>query len=138
MTDINTNGNPLTVQRDAKYLIAGNARVNDRNAAVLTRMINTGKLKTSTALPSNSLTLHPTPSTESCTITYTLPTSGGCTMTLRDESGREVRTFVTNEFRTAGEHKEELDLRGLAAGVYFLSLEHDGKIETTKLIKLKQ
>ncbi|HEY6172746.1 MAG TPA: T9SS type A sorting domain-containing protein, partial [Candidatus Kapabacteria bacterium] len=63
------------------------------------------------------------------------PTSTDCSLTLRDESGRAVRTFVTNEFRAVGKHEDELDLRGLATGVYFLSLDHDGKTETVKLIK---
>ncbi|HEY6172609.1 MAG TPA: T9SS type A sorting domain-containing protein, partial [Candidatus Kapabacteria bacterium] len=84
---------------------------------------------------SSYITLHPTPSTDYCTVTYTLASSSQCTITLRDESGREVRTYATNQYRTAGEHKEELDLRGLATGVYFLWVEHNGKTETAKLIK---
>jgi uncharacterized delta-60 repeat protein len=136
MPHINTNYNPMTVQRDAKYLIAGNGRINDRNVAVITRMINTGKLHTtSQPKPIHSLTLHPTPSSDNCTVTYTLNASGNCIMTLRDESGREVKTFATSGFRTVGEHKEELDLRGLASGVYFLQIESGGAIQTAKLIK---
>lgn len=55
-------------------------------------------------------------------------------MTLRDESGREVKTFMAGEYKAAGKHEDELDLRGLATGVYFLSLEHDGIIETAKVV----
>lgn len=136
MPNINTNFNPFTVQRDAKYLIAGNGTVDGRNAAVLTRMINTGKLHApSPSTPLHSVTFYPTPASDNCIATYTLPTSGNCTITLRDESGRQVRTFATSEYRTAGEHTEELDLRGLAAGVYFLQIESGGTTQTAKLIK---
>jgi uncharacterized delta-60 repeat protein len=81
------------------------------------------------------ISVHPTPSADNCTVKCTLPSSSNCTMTLRDESGREVRTFITNQYRTAGEYKEELDLRGLSAGVYFFLVESNGAIQTAKLIK---
>lgn len=125
------------VQSDGKYVVVGlhigNAA---QNYIVLYRFNNMGSTGVGrNSVLSSPISLHPTPSIDNCTVTYTLPTSGECTMTLRDESGREVRTFATNEYRTAGEHKEELDLRGLAVGVYFLQVESNGTIQTAKLIK---
>ncbi|HEY6172244.1 MAG TPA: T9SS type A sorting domain-containing protein [Candidatus Kapabacteria bacterium] len=129
----------IDIQSDGKYLFCGYAgQSNPEWNALLYRVNNTGAsdVRRDITRPGKSqLSLHPTPATDNCTITFTLPTSSDCSLTLRDESGRAVKTFITNEFRAAGKHEDELDLRGLAAGVYFLSLEHDGKTETAKLIK---
>jgi uncharacterized delta-60 repeat protein len=127
----------IAVQPDGKYVIVGWYYSGQATSASMMYRLDPAQLsiiserKNRVSLPS----LHPTPSLDNCTITYTLPSSGNCTMTLSDESGRQVRAFATNEYRTAGEHKEELDLRGLAAGVYFLQVESDGATQTTKLIK---
>jgi uncharacterized delta-60 repeat protein len=127
----------VAVQSDGKYVVTGYAAANDgRYIGKICRINPDGKLRTNpTYEHSSSISVYPTPSTNNCTVTYTLPSSGECTMSLRDESGRQVKTFVTGGFRTAGEHKEELDLRGLAAGVYFLQIESNGTIQTEKLIK---
>lgn len=128
----------IAVQQDGKYLFLGyNPYYSAASRyAIICRVNNISTLNVQhPSLPLPSLSLHPTPSTDNCTVTYTLLTSGECTMTLRDESGREVRTFGTSEYRIAGEHKEEPDLRGLSAGVYFLQIESNGTIQTVKLIK---
>jgi uncharacterized delta-60 repeat protein len=127
----------VAVQSDGKYVALG-LHIGDAvgNYVALYRFHNTGTARVDRSpASSSSISLHPTPSTNNCTVTYTLPSSSNCTMTLRDESGREVRTFTTNEHRTTGEHKEELDLHGLAAGVYFVQIESGGTIQTAKLIK---
>jgi uncharacterized delta-60 repeat protein len=125
------------VQSDGKYLALGHHLGNAAaNYIALYRFNNTGSASVGrNASSSSTLSLHPTPSHDNSTVTYTLNASGNCIMTLRDESGREVRTFLANEYRTAGEHKEELDLRGLVSGVYFLQIEAGGAIQTAKLIK---
>jgi uncharacterized delta-60 repeat protein len=129
--------NDLIMQTDGKYLVLGwinNYHIGTRNPLVYRITIPQSGVSHSKSF-TNSPSLHPTPSTDNCTVTYTLPSSGNYTMTLRDESGRQVRTFVTDQHRTAGEHKEELDLRGLASGAYFLQIESNGVIQTAKLIK---
>jgi uncharacterized delta-60 repeat protein len=129
----------IAIQSDGTYLMTGTIWPDTTKASlrILFRLHEDPQvsLRHTTSLVSSPISLHPTPSTDNCTITYTLPSSDNCTMTLRDESGREVRTFTTNEHRTAGEHKEELDLRGLAVGVYFLQIESNGSIQAAKLIK---
>jgi uncharacterized delta-60 repeat protein len=128
----------FAVQTDGKFIAAGTGHeyTDYRNVAVVSRINSDGKSGISLAKENSSMiVVHPTPSTNNCTVTYTLPSSGNCTLTLRDESGREVKTFTTNEYRTSGEHKEELDLRGLPTGAYFLQLESNGVIQTAKLIK---
>lgn len=128
--------NSVAVQRDGKLLVYGDGWNDTGRTSILFRINGSDKsrvqFKTLASLV--SISLHPTPSTDKCTVTYTLPSSGESTMTLRDESGREVKTFMTGEYRTAGKHEDELDLRGLASGVYFLSLEHNGNIETAKVV----
>jgi uncharacterized delta-60 repeat protein len=127
----------LHVQPDGKYLIAGGSQSKEWGyyTILMARLNPDAKVsvKSNSSL-GTGISVYPTPSTDNCTVTYTLPSSGECRVTLRDESGREVRTFAS-EYRTAGEHKEELDLRGLAAGVYFLQIESGGVAQTAKLIK---
>jgi uncharacterized delta-60 repeat protein len=126
----------IAVQKDGKYVLGGYSSQRSGEYCLMYRLNNESTSQVQYKNISTSpLSLHPTPSTDNCTITYTLPTSGECTMTLRDESGREVRTFATSEYRTAGEHKEELDLGRLASGVYFLQIESGGAMQTAKLIK---
>lgn len=127
----------MAVQPDGKYVVAGWFYSDTVTGASLVYRLDPPQLSTSTNRKDRvySVTLHPTPSTDNCTVTYTLPTGGNCTMTLRDESGRQVKTFATSEYRTAGEHKEELDLRDLAAGVYFVQIESGGTVQTAKVIK---
>lgn len=128
-------GGQIAIQKDGKY-VAFEYYHFTYNICAIFRIDNTSTSSVSRKILSTScISLHPTPSTDNCSASYTLASSGECTMTLRDENGRQVRTFATNEYRTAGEHKEELDLRGLAAGVYFLQIESGGTIQTAKLIK---
>lgn len=124
----------LAVQSNGKYIVAA---IDGRKALVY-RLNNvfTSRINDRNTLRNNrEIDVHPTPSTNNCTVTYTLPSSSQCTITLRDESGREVRVFAEDEYRIAGEHKEELDLRGLAAGVYFLQIESNGTVQSAKLLK---
>jgi uncharacterized delta-60 repeat protein len=126
----------VATDNDGKFVVAGYEYKPNHSIGILCRLNNIGKAQVSSSSKIfSSASLHPTPSAENCTVTYTLPSSGDCIMTLRDESGREVKTFATSGFRTVGEHKEELDLRGLASGVYFLQIESGGTIQTAKLIK---
>ncbi|HEY6171792.1 MAG TPA: T9SS type A sorting domain-containing protein, partial [Candidatus Kapabacteria bacterium] len=129
----------IAVQSDGKYLVMGFNYASDDGRAIARICLNnnTGKAAVypTSKNPSTPVSLHPTPSTDNCTVTYTLPTASKCTITLRDESGREVRTFVQDEYRTAGEHEEELDLRSLPIGAYFLQIVCNGSIQTAKLIK---
>jgi len=129
--------NDIIMQPDGKYLVLGLMiayQLGTRNP-LLYRITAPRSGVSSVKIVENHISLHPTPSFDNCTVTYTLPASSQSTITLRDESGREVKTFAQGEYHSVGEHKEELDLHGLASGVYFLSIEHDGKTETAKLIK---
>jgi uncharacterized delta-60 repeat protein len=129
--------NGIVLQKDGKYLVTGEIRSSKIGASNLICRIDPNAFSGVRNQSNNitSISLHPTPSTDNCTVTYTLPNNSTCTIKLRDESGREVRTLMTSEYRTVGKHDEELDLRGLSSGVYFLSLEYDGNVETAKLIK---
>lgn len=130
----------IVVQPDGKYVVAGVIAGTEigltKYYGMIYRVNNGASTNVShmVATPS-TFSLHPTPSLDNCTVTYALPISSECTMSLRDESGRQVRAFATNQHRTAGKHEEELDLRGLAAGVYFVQIESNGTIQTAKLIK---
>ncbi|HEY6172747.1 MAG TPA: T9SS type A sorting domain-containing protein [Candidatus Kapabacteria bacterium] len=126
----------IAIQSDGKYIVLGTDFKDNQSTAVICRLVSYGATAVARLNENiNAISLHPTPSLDNCTVTYTLPASSDCSLTLRDESGREVRTLVTSEFRASGKHQEELDLRGLASGVYFLEIESGGTIQTAKLIK---
>jgi uncharacterized delta-60 repeat protein len=126
----------VVLDQEGKVVVMGYSALDVTPSIIICRLNNSAKEQVVSALKRpSSASVHPTPSTDNCTATYTLPVSGNCTMTLRDESGRQVRTFAMSEYRTTGEHKEELDLRGLVSGVYFLQIESGGVIQTAKLIK---
>ncbi|HEY6172748.1 MAG TPA: T9SS type A sorting domain-containing protein [Candidatus Kapabacteria bacterium] len=128
----------IRIQPDGKYLISAYSWSNKlgQYGSMLARLNPDPKSSVLQNISrTSSISLYPTPSLDNCTITYTLPTNSDCSLTLRDESGRAVKTYMTSEYRSAGKHEDELDLRGLAAGVYFLSLGHNGKTETAKFIK---
>jgi DNA-binding beta-propeller fold protein YncE len=136
--DISGGASGIRIQPDGKYLISAYSwsKESGQYSSMIARLNPDPKSSVLRDISITSpLSLHPTPSTDNCTVTYTLANNSDCTLTLRDESGRSVKIFMTSQYRVAGKHEDELDLRGLASGVYFLSLEYDGKSEMVKLIK---
>jgi hypothetical protein len=89
-----------------------------------------------------SLTLrsYPNPFGGNTTISYTLPSDGHVTLTIRNVAGQVVKT-VLNEAETTGEYTLNIEAGDLQEGVYLatLSLKSNGKefIKTTRLVKGK-
>jgi hypothetical protein len=88
----------------------------------------------------NGLTLknHPNPFTGNKTISYTLPSDGHVTLTLRNIAGQIVKTII-NEMESEGEYILNIEAGELQSGVYLatLSLKSDGKelVKTIRLVK---
>jgi len=74
----------------------------------------------------------PNPARTAARMTLGLPTSGPVKVVLYDLAGRKVAT-VTEGPRAEGEHVVELDVSGLAAGVYVLRLETEGHAAARRL-----
>jgi hypothetical protein len=71
------------------------------------------------------------------TVQFALPGASTLSVALYDVSGRCVRTLVNGERAEAGAHAVELDRGDLAAGVYFLRLQHDGESIAQKVSILR-
>jgi hypothetical protein len=81
----------------------------------------------------------PNPSRDATSLTFSLPVAAHALLTVHDVSARRVRTLV-DEGRAAGSHRilwEGRDEHGrpAAAGVYFVRLESNGEIHTTKVVR---
>jgi uncharacterized delta-60 repeat protein len=132
-------GASIAVLPDGNYILGGYANFgNGLDWDFMVLKINAepkSAVERTTLHNEDDIRVIPNPASEAVTLTYKLPISAECSITLTNTLGKQVRTFTTNQYRTAGEHKEELDLRGLAAGVYFLQVESNSSIQTAKLIK---
>jgi hypothetical protein len=81
-----------------------------------------------------ALESYPNPFHTTNTITFYLDQEGRTRLTVHDIMGHQVTVLVDGHL-PAGSHRTTFDPQHLAAGVYFLQLEHNGKIITRKLIK---
>jgi hypothetical protein len=79
---------------------------------------------------------HPNPFVENTTMSYTLPSDGRVTLTIRNLAGQLVKTIV-NETEREGDYIRNIEAGDLQSGVYFvtLNLKSNGK-ELTKTIRL--
>ncbi len=79
--------------------------------------------------------IYPNPINQTETLEYTLTKNESLTIALFDVNGKLIRNFISNEERTAGEHKETLDIGELSSGNYFLTLSNGSQKMTVKMVK---
>ncbi len=86
---------------------------------------------------------YPNPFNPSTTIDFQLPKDGNATISIFDNSGKEVMTLV-NEFKSAGYHSINFNASSLSSGVYFYKLwvsspsgETGSFIETKRMVLIK-
>jgi len=75
----------------------------------------------------------PNPATNVANIIYSLPATATVTVYLYDILGHEVKTLLDNTKQTPGRYKIPTDVSSFANGIYFYSINVDGKIFTQKL-----
>lgn len=73
--------------------------------------------------PGLRLTNYPNPFRESCTISYTFPTSGKLTLSLFDVHGRLIRVLEQTTFKQSGSYIIEWNADGMPDGNYYCRLE---------------
>jgi flagellar hook assembly protein FlgD len=90
---------------------------------------------------SASIAAYPNPFNPATTIRYTVTERGRVRLKIYDASGEHVVTLL-NEERPAGSHtvlwggRDEKGV-SVSSGVYFVSLEQNGSVATTKVTLLK-
>jgi len=67
---------------------------------------------------------------------YAVPRAGVVHITLYDAAGRCVQE-ISNVYCQPGIYQKQLDLAGIAQGVYFLRLESNNEVITKKTIVLR-
>jgi hypothetical protein len=83
---------------------------------------------------------YPNPFNPTTKIAFDLPKDARVKLVIYDILGREVRTLINNEFRTAGKYISEFNGSQLASGIYFARiLVNDGKefVGVKKMVLIK-
>ncbi|HYV92913.1 MAG TPA: T9SS type A sorting domain-containing protein [Chitinophagales bacterium] len=138
-TDISSNNDEalsVALQPDGKIVAAGQSyNVLDYDFA-LARYLNELALGdiSFTSSPA-SILIYPNPIHQTETLEYTLTTNESLTIALYDVSGKLIKNFISNEQRTAGEHKEILNIGALSSGNYFLTLSNGLQKMTVKMVQ---
>jgi photosystem II stability/assembly factor-like uncharacterized protein len=79
---------------------------------------------------------YPNPFNPSTNIEFSIPQSGLVTLNIYDVLGRKVKDLL-NEFKAAGNYTIHLNAANLTSGIYFYSLNVDGKTITNKMTLIK-
>jgi hypothetical protein len=89
-----------------------------------------------TVLPSEfALSTYPNPFNDRATISLSLPEAGDVRVSVYDVTGRLVTTLRDGRLN-AGLHRLKWDATGQASGVYFLSVQHSGSVQTIRKMAL--
>jgi len=78
----------------------------------------------------------PNPFNPSTTLEFSIPFSDNVNIRVLDILGREV-DVVMNEYLTNGNHRTEWNGQGHPSGIYFISFESGGIVETQKVVLMK-
>ncbi len=81
----------------------------------------------------NEITLYPNPTTGKLTLSFTTQKSTNATWTLYNELGKKIK--IDKQKLIVGNNQINLDLKKLKKGVYFVSLEIDGRLVTKQIVK---
>jgi len=79
---------------------------------------------------------YPNPFNPSTTISFEIPQSGIVKLVVYDMLGREVATLL-NEEKTAGAYEVNFNMRNLASGIYFYTINAGSFTSTKKMILMK-
>jgi hypothetical protein len=80
---------------------------------------------------------YPNPFNPVTKIKFSLPTDSRVTLKVYDISGREIKTLVNNEYKTADYHTVEFNASNLASGVYFYRIVTDKFTQAKKMVVIK-
>jgi enterochelin esterase-like enzyme len=78
----------------------------------------------------------PNPATDSLSVKFSLPDAQTVDLRLFDVLGREVRTVLSQNLLSAGEHEIPIYIKDLAAGNYFLHLKSQSMEQKRTVVKV--
>jgi len=79
---------------------------------------------------------YPNPFNPTTTITFTFTKKGFVELKVYDINGREVKTIISKQM-DVGTHKVMFDASGLASGIYYYTLIHNGQKQTKQMVLVK-
>lgn len=80
---------------------------------------------------------YPNPFNPITKINFDLPEDAKIKLIVYDIIGREVKTFINNEFKAAGTYQIEFNGSNLSSGVYFYRLESEKFVQTKRMVLIK-
>ena len=135
-------GNSVQQTTDGGYIITGNTTYYDESETEVwvIKTNSDGTLK-SFESSNNPYTFslnqpYPNPFNPSTTLDFSIPFSENVNISVLDILGREVDVLM-NEFLINGNHRIEWNGQGHTSGIYFISFESGGFVETKKVILMK-
>jgi len=84
----------------------------------------------------NQLKIFPNPATSNATISFSLSKPGKVSLNVYSIEGKLIKIIAAKNFE-AGGHQLSLDTKDLKAGIYILSMQLQGTVQTKKLILIK-
>ena len=138
ITDFNSSddqGTALLIQGDGKIVVAGTSN----GKFAVARYLSGLEVGTSYIKGTNSIFhFYPNPAISEITIEYTLTKRENLSVSLFDLQGKKVQSFISNENRNAGIHKEILKLsKSLPVGQYILSFSNNALQKSIEIYKEK-
>ncbi len=79
--------------------------------------------------------IYPDPIDDIANLTYTLTRPGHLSLRLLDLDGKTIITYLDNVERATGEHREQLNLSGVAPGPYLLQMLAEQRLFAVQMIK---
>ena len=138
----NDTGTSVIQTTDGGYIIIGNT-MSFGNGVVDVWLIKTNSDGTLESFESsnNPYTFslnqpYPNPFNPSTTLDFSIPFSDNVNIRVLDIVGREV-DILMNEYLTNGNHRIEWNGQGHPSGIYFISFESRGFVETQKVVLMK-
>jgi hypothetical protein len=119
-----------TMKRDAKQVTIRIERVDKKEVQTL-KKAGVGHEATE-SLVMDDLNVYPNPTAGEVNLSFTLREKGTLTIRVMDPNGKVV--FKDRVPRFSGTYNRSIDLVGKASGLYFLTIEQNGKSITRKLI----
>ena len=129
-------GFSVTLQTDGKIVMAGYSgteQVSDFAAVRYISGLILGLVDLS--IESGTILIYPNPIQDVSVLEYTLAKDENLSIELYDVSGRLIRSFLGQEMRTIGTHKETLNFNEIATGNYVLMLHSKSGRLGVKIIK---
>ncbi|MCB0723337.1 MAG: T9SS type A sorting domain-containing protein [Ignavibacteriae bacterium] len=79
---------------------------------------------------------YPNPFNPTTNISFSIPQPGNISLKVYDLAGREIISLINNELLNSGTYSKSFNGENLASGVYFYSLQINGKVSMTRKMLL--